>query len=271
MKKFKLGLLAALVSISTLSFAEDAKVDTSKPTPEQTDQLAVQQAIKTKIGGFFGVPDAASFIAETPIPNAYLVSLSDGSSLVYFKDSHYAVSGDMYDLESRKNISSVLKSGYNKTILEKIKPEDTIVYASTDSTKEAKKVFVFTDPTCGYCRKLHNELASYESQGLDITYVPFPRGGKGTFGYNELIDVWCSKDRKGAMDLAKSDQGAVIKTLPDYKIDESCRASVDKGVELGAKLGINGTPALFTANGQAFPGYIEATQLRQMVDDFSKK
>lgn len=225
-----------------------------------------KEEISNKIKSYFGGKDIINYVAETPVDNTYMVILADGTNMIYFNDTDYAVVGDMYNMKNQQNISSPLRAGYNKEILTQFTPEEGIVFKSTNPNLKERIVYVFTDPTCGYCRKLHHELAEYQAQGITITYLPYPRGGKGGFAYKELIDVWCSKDRQVAIDLAKNDRGEEIKTAEGYKIDESCNAVVDKGSELGNKLGITGTPSLFTESGVMFPGYVEPARLREMVD-----
>lgn len=251
--KLKSTLLISLFVASSFAIADDNATN-------------YKEGISNKLKAYFNGQDIVNYVAETPVANTYMVTLADGTNMIYFNDTDYAVVGDMYNMKNRENISSNLKSGYNKEILNNFKPEEGIVFKSTNPNVKERIVYVFTDPTCGYCRKLHQGLAEYQAQGITITYLPFPRGGKGGFAYNELVDVWCSKDKRVAIDLAKNDRGEEIKTAEGYNINESCKAVVDKGYELGNKLGITGTPSLFTESGFMFPGYVEPARLREMVD-----
>ena len=38
-------------------------------------------------------------------------------------------------------------------------------------------VNVFTDITCGYCRKMHAEMADYNARGITFRYLAYPRSG----------------------------------------------------------------------------------------------
>ncbi len=65
-------------------------------------------------------------------------------------------------------------------------------------------VTVFTDIECGYCRKLHSEIAEYNRQGIAIEYLAFPRMGLGSEDYRNMVSVWCASDRRKALTDAKN-------------------------------------------------------------------
>jgi thiol:disulfide interchange protein DsbC len=126
------------------------------------------------------------------------------------------------------------------------------------SPKEPAKahITVFTDTDCGYCQKLHSEVPELNRRGIEVRYVAFPRQGIGSHGYNSLVSVWCSKDRKAAMNKAKSREELPAAT---------CDNPVAKQFELGQLIGVNGTPAIVLGNGQMIPGYQPAPQLAKLA------
>lgn len=249
-----LSIGLSMASMSNL-YAEEAKNDVTKE-------------ISTQMKTFFG-NDVTNFIAETNLPNGYLVNLKDGTNMIYFKDTNFAVVGDMYNLKEQKNESRALMSTYNAKIINEFANEG-IKFPVTSTDKKVERVYVFTDPTCGYCRKLHHERDQYAANGIELVYLPYSRSGEDTFSYNELVDVFCSKDKEKAIDLAKTDRGAEIKTLDGYSITDSCKNEVAISQMGGRRLGISGTPALFTSDGHFFPGYIEASKLRGYIEEARK-
>lgn len=260
----KIALAMAIGALSLSAYA----TETAKPA-EPTKELKDLKVISAQMKEYFG-GDIANYVSETEIPNVYLVTLNDGTNMIYFKDTKFAVVGDMYDLKAKKNMTRSLLSGYNAEILTTFKDKG-IHYPATKTDKGVETVYVFTDPTCGYCRKLHSEKDQYNAAGINLVYLPYSRSGEGTFSYNELVDVYCSGDRKAALDLAKSDKGDQIKTMPTYKLEESCKNEVKEAQEAGQRLGVSGTPALFTSDGHFFPGYIEASKLRDYIEEAKKK
>ena len=111
---------------------------------------------------------------------------------------------------------------------------------------------MFTDTTCPYCHKLHAEVAELNRRGIEVRYLAFPRQGPGSEGDNQLQAVWCSKDRRKAMDQMVD--GKEIKAV-------KCENPVEKQFALGQSIGVNGTPAVVLADGKLIPGYQPAPQL----------
>lgn len=274
LKKLALTVAIGLSTIATYSvtFAADTKPVEApvakKESKNTADELAQLKIISKQISGYFG-GDIVNYVSESDVPNVYLVTLNDGTNLMYFKDTKFAVVGDMYDLQAKKNLTRSLLSDYNAEIV-KTFDKKGIEYPATATDKPVETVYVFTDPTCGYCRKLHSEREAYAANGIRLVYLPYSRSGEGTFSYNELVDVWCSGDKQAAMDLAKSDKGADIKLMPKYAVTDSCKAEVKESQDAGRRLGMSGTPALFTSDGHFFPGYIEADKLRDYIDNARK-
>jgi thiol:disulfide interchange protein DsbC len=222
--------------------------------------------LRTQIKKYFNNKDVVSNIAETPIKNAYLVSLDDGTSFVFFKDSNYAILGDMYDLTNKSNITPELKADFYKTILNKYPVKNGIHYEPT--VDKIGTAYVFTDPTCGYCRKLHFEMQTYLDKGIEVIYIPYPRSGLDGQGHDELVDVFNSGDdegKKAAMSLAKQDRAQEIKSLPSYKDSPKGTELVNEGVQIGHELGIRGTPSIYLENGYNIPGYTDAESLAKTI------
>src|SRR5690606_17682007 len=115
-------------------------------------------------------------------------------------------------------------------------------------------ITVFTDTDCGYCQKLHSEVAELNRRGVEVRYLAFPRGGIGSAGYRTLVNVWCAKDRQEAMTRAKSRLSVPV---------AECQDPVREQYALGQRIGIEGTPAIILANGQLIPGYQPADVLAQ--------
>ncbi len=119
---------------------------------------------------------------------------------------------------------------------------------------------VFTDIDCGYCRKLHAQMAEYNEQGIAISYLAFPRAGIGSRSYEKAVSVWCSEDQQDAMTQAK------LGADPDPL---QCDNPIAEQYQLGQQLGVTGTPALLTSSGQLIPGFVPPQQLRARLDSMA--
>ena len=95
-----------------------------------------------------------------------------------------------------------------------------IIFEPAGETKHT--VTVFTDIECGYCRKLHSQIAEYGKKAtIRVRYLFFPRAGKGAAPRPEAISVWCAGDaaaRRDAMTAAEAGKPVEAKTC-DNPVD----------------------------------------------------
>jgi thiol:disulfide interchange protein DsbC len=126
----------------------------------------------------------------------------------------------------------------------------------------SRKIAVFADADCPYCKKFEQELVNVK----DVTVYTFlypidslhPDAGK------KSKQIWCAPDRVKAWD-----EWMLKNTLA--KNDGNCDNPVAKTVELGKKLGVNGTPTIVFADGRRVPGMVPAAKLEQMLGGTSAK
>jgi thiol:disulfide interchange protein DsbC len=196
------------------------------------------------------VPDE---IRSTPVANLFEVTF--GGRIVYLTaDGRYLLQGKIIDLETRAEITEERLSELKAAALAAI-GEDRMVIYGPDDAKDT--VTVFTDIDCGYCRKLHSEMARYNEEGIRIRYLFYPRAGVGSDSYKKAVSVWCADDRRAAMDLAKAG-----KEIPQL----DCDNPVEDHYNLGQTIGVTGTPALLLEGGEMVPGYVPAHKLRKALD-----
>lgn len=195
--------------------------------------------------------DSVSAVSETGLYEAVI-----NGEIVYFtKDLRYVLQGDVISLETRQNITENKRISLRKQALASLNESDMIVY---EPEKTEHTLTVFTDIDCGYCRKLHQQMDDYNDLGIRVRYLAFPRAGIDSESFDKAADVWCSKDRQKAMDEAKD--GINVSA-------DSCDNPVKAQYDLGRKIGVQGTPALFLENGQMLPGYVPPKRLKQILDE----
>jgi len=131
-----------------------------------------------------------------------------------------------------------------------LKLSDMIIYSPKETSKGV--VLVFTDLDCGYCKKLHRELNNLMALGIEVRYLAYPRNGTNSRGYNKIVSVWCTADRKGM--LARAMEG---KAVPQ----KVCNNAVATQYTLGRKWGVMGTPTLVFLDGAVWQGYLSAEQM----------
>ena len=76
-----------------------------------------------------------------------------------------------------------------RAVLDAVPRDRRIVFAPANPKY---RVTVFTDIECGYCRKLHTQIADYNKPGIAVEYLFFPRMGLGCESFNKMVSVWCA-------------------------------------------------------------------------------
>ena len=200
------------------------------------------------------LPDGAviELIEPSPIPGIYAVYYGDLQPIYVTQDGSFFIYGDIYkiNINSISNITEKSVAERRKLILQSIPSEELISFKSSN---EQFSVIVFTDVDCGYCRKLHNQIDEYNSLGISINYAAFPRSGLGTSAFTKMVGAWCSDNPKDSMTKLKNNSKLDISFCENQP--------VSKQYIIGKKLGVDGTPAIFSMDGEMFPGYIEPEEL----------
>lgn len=200
------------------------------------------------------VPDVSEVVInETPVDG--LLEVRIGSDVVYITaDGQHLLQGRLVDLETRTDLTDAAKTEMRAEQLANIDPSTFVTFGPENPTHQ---LLVFTDPDCGYCRRLHEQVDGYAEAGIQINYLAFPRAGEGSATYQKLVSVWCAEDQHKAMDIAKTG-GSLPKAECDNPVADHYR--------FGQLMGVTGTPALMTFNGTLIPGYVPPEQLKARLD-----
>lgn len=194
-------------------------------------------------------------VRPSPIDGLYIVKIG-GSDVLVTADGSKFIQGEIFNI-TPAGISKWEDPGLvaeRKKLLATINPKDSINYKATGETKAV--LYVFTDVDCGYCRKLNSEMAEYNKLGIEIRYLAFPRAGIPSPSADKLITAWCSKDKQTA--LTKLKEGQDIPNL-------TCNSPVAAQYDLGGRVGVNATPALWMPNGEIKLGYLPPQQLAKAL------
>src|SRR5690606_6642385 len=138
--------------------------------------------------------------ADSPLPGVLEVVVN--GNVVYFSDDgKILIQGSLYDVAGRRDLTEQRRATLRVKGLDEAGPDRRIIFAP----KEPKHtVTVFTDIDCGYCRRMHQEIAQYNELGIAVEYLFFPRAGVGSEAFDKAVTVWCSDDRRKAMTDAKA-------------------------------------------------------------------
>ena len=240
MKNVFVGLL--VLSSLGVSANEFAKADISAAV-QKTTPFKVVDVENSPMDGFYQV------ITETGVIYAS-------------KDGKHLFSGNLHQLTA--GLPNLTKQRNQKIYQGKIKAlyNDFITYRAPEQKHE---VIVFYDNNCGYCHKMHSEIAEYNAQGITVHYAAWPRdglvsrdGSGKSPGHTVLENIWCSDNKNLAFNMASRRAEVSTKT---------CNTSIAQQFELGNLLGVRGTPAVYSLNGEVVAeGYAKAPSLKMRLE-----
>lgn len=214
------------------------------------DKAETERLLTTMKQSIPDLPILALF--KTPVSDLIGVEL-DGSQVLYVtRDGKHLINGDMYQLAGSAvtNLAEGRRAERRKTVIDGIPREDMVVFSPSGETKGY--ITVFTDVDCGYCRKLHQEMAQLNALGVEVRYLAYPRQGLNTPTYRRIVSAWCADNKQDALTALKAGQD-----IPEAQCDNP----VAEQFEIGQQVGVTGTPAIVTSSGQLLPGYRPAPDL----------
>ncbi|WP_186764384.1 DsbC family protein [Pistricoccus aurantiacus] len=235
------AVLAMLTSIPRLA-ADD-------PVPDALKALTLNGQVVT--------PDAVHRVdLEGPI---YEVRLRNGDTFYSDAQGRHMIVGTLFDNAPGGLIDVTERNDRQDRLdqLNALADGATVVYpARGDGIGE---IAVFTDPTCPFCERLHQDIDRLTAAGITVRYVPYPRGGSDSPAAGQWARVLCADDARQAMATAFG--GGALNDMPT----QHCQEAVIEGFWLGQRFGIQGTPTIVLPDGEMGEGYVPARQLIQAI------
>jgi thiol:disulfide interchange protein DsbC len=253
---------AVLTTLTLPLFLQSANAATSVNVPaalgkpSSNDTVLNVELLKEKFSKNLGMK--VDKIEATPIPGIALVVTEQGIFYASY-NGDFLIHGKVYSLGD--TVINLTENSLAEVRLKGIETfkDDTIVYKAKN---EKYVVNVFTDITCGYCRKMHEQMDDYNARGITFRYLAYPRSGIkdqiGNYskGFKDLRSVWCNEDSALALTKAKSGSGIANRV---------CESPIEAQFNFGRKVGVSGTPAIILSNGTMIPGYQPPEQLEALL------
>lgn len=217
-----------------------------------------RQRLEAGLSAMVGSPISIDRVEETPSNDLIEVAITDGPVLYATRDGRFLLlNGDLLAV-SETSVSNWTEQRRTKERVELISAvdiDDMIVFSPTEPAKGY--INVFTDITCGYCRKLHLEMDDLNRRGVEVRYLAFPRGGLESDGARKLATAWCSRNRESTL--------TSLKAGVEMPINDCAGNPIAEHYALGNRLGVRGTPAIVTSDGQLIPGYRPAADIAALL------
>jgi len=216
-------------------------------TAALADETAIRQAFKEKF------PDlTVEKVTKTPYSNLYEVFAQD--QIVYTDEKgSFLFMGRLVDMKSGQDVTAERRSDLTRVNFSDL-PLNLAMKIVKGNGK--RKVAVFSDPDCPFCKRLEKDLAKV----TDVTIYTFlfPIDSLHPNAAEKARAVWCSADPPKTWNELMLN-GVVPK-------ESKCDDPISKIVELGEKYHITGTPTLIFPNGRKVPGAVPAEEMEKMLN-----
>lgn len=238
MMKLSRPLLAGLLALATLSaMAQEATI--RKNLAERLPQLPKIEEV-----------------SKTPVPGLYEIRVNEND--IYYTDAqgNYLIQGSIIDVRQRRNLTEERVDKLTAVSFDSLPLKDAFTVVRGNGQR---KVAVFADPNCGYCKRFERDLGKIDNITVHTFLYPILSQDSADKSKN----IWCSKD-KG-------------KSWQDWMFDDQVPAAANcdtsaltRNLALGRKHKITGTPTLIFADGTRVPGALNTQQIEKLLASSSR-
>lgn len=238
----------AKFSVLSFAFSIAALVGLS---PAAASQDAATAQVLTNLKRAY---PATSFTSVGPsaIPGLYEVLM--GRNVAYTDASgRYFVFGNLMDMQTQTNLTQERTESLQRVEIPSLPIDQAL---KTVKGNGSRTLYVFSDPSCGFCKQLEPSLAAL----TDVTIYTFIVPMLGQPSMAAGAGIWCSKDR------AKAWTTHMTGSAKAPSAPANCDHPLRKNLQLAEKLGITATPTLVTAQGTRVAGALPVAQLRALLE-----
>ena len=221
--------------------------------PAFADEAAIRKNIGERVPNFPKIDE----VTKTAIPGIY--ELRIGTDILYTdEEGNYVIEGQLIETKTKTNLTEQRVAKLTAIDFKTLPLKDAMVWKQ--GTGE-RKLVVFADPNCGYCKKFERDLQSVK----DVTVYTFLYPILGGDSPEKSKQIWCAKDN------IKVWRDWMIKGTPIAESPACDTSALQRNLALGRKHRITGTPGLVYEDGKMQPGAVGAEAVeRQLVQSRAK-
>jgi thiol:disulfide interchange protein DsbC len=211
------------------------------------DEAAIRKNIAERLPNFPKIDE----VTKTAIPGLYELRL--GSDIRYTDEQGtYLIEGDLVDLRTRTNLTEQRIAKLTAIDFKTLPLKDAMVWKQ--GTGE-RKLVVFADPNCGYCKKFERDLQAVK----DVTVYTFLYPILGGDSPEKSKAIWCAKDN------TKAWRDWMLKGTPVNNSPDCDTAALQRNFAFGKKHRINGTPGLVFEDGSSRAGAMDTDAIEKLL------
>ena len=211
------------------------------------DEAAIRKNISERVPDFPKIDE----VTKTGIPGLY--ELRVGTDILYTDEQgNYIIEGQMIETKTRANLTEQRVAKLTAIDFKTLPLKDAMVWKQ--GTGE-RKLVVFADPNCGYCKKFERDLQNVK----DVTVYTFLYPILGGDSPEKSKQIWCAKDN------IKTWRDWMIKGTPIGDSPTCDTSALARNLALGRKHRVTGTPGLVYEDGKVQPGAVGAEIIERQL------
>jgi thiol:disulfide interchange protein DsbC len=213
-----------------------------------TIQAQSDQQIRSDLQKKVGSSTKIKSVSPSPIPGIYEVLV--GNEIFYTDaNSKYLIQGEIIEIATGKNITEQKQADLNRIKWSELNTSNALKVVRGNGSRQ---LAVFSDPNCGYCKRLDKSLQQLDNVTIYTYLIPILSPDSA----QKSKQIWCSADpQKTYIDWM------INGVAPSGKSD--CTTPLDKNMAFAKTYGITGTPTLFFTDGSRFPGAVQIADIEK--------
>lgn len=251
-------------------FQEVAVIEKIKHPEKEITDAAVEKANQDKIEKY----NAAMKEAQERVKLKSNKDTVDSNQITKMEDSVSYKGVEFSKIGYHKDgvkMTEIEKSDQVKKTYNDIKEKGDNWYITYPAKNEVAGIFVFTDPTCGFCKKLHNSIPELNAKGITVNYLMYPRmlpmgsdSPEAKSVISQFKSAWCSGTPKESLNNIYA--GMRLPAAECKKTsDENTGFPVYEHYFLGQLFNVEATPTIFSSDGKVVEGFRDADTLIQRI------
>lgn len=208
--------------------------------------------IRGKLVAVYPTFPKPSVIKQSPVAGLYEVVIA-GQVKYVDESAEFLIDGSVVQLSNKANLTSQRMAELARVDWQKLPHQ--LAFTSRINGTGSRKLFVFADPNCGYCKKLERSLA--ELKDITVYTVQLPILGPDSLARSTAIA--CAPNPAAAWNAWMQDHVEPPAAAP------TCHPQFERAAEFAKSHGINATPAIFLPDSTKLPGAVDTPELERLI------